>query len=293
MYPRKEKISGFLKLMRWQQWYKNLIVFVALFFAGELMNLQLLLKSLIGFISLCLISSANYMINDMVDVENDRRHPEKRKRPIASGIIKMKEAGVFAALLIISSMSLAYLIGTDFAIFPAMLLISTSLYSAFLKNFPIVDIHIIALNFIIRAVAGAVAIERYVSPWLIVVVFFIALFLAAGKRKGDLLVRKKAGSKNTHNVYDPRFLDSLLTVLAACLLISYTIYTFNSPAGEKMMLTIPLASFLIMRYYHLAEIGDRAGRQAEYLFLDKQWMFGFLLWMISCFFIFYGSMFLQ
>ncbi len=282
-----EKLINILKLMRWWQWYKNLLVFIAIFFAGALLNVHLFVKSMLAFLSLCFISSANYTINDITDVEEDRKHPEKKKRPIASGVIKEWEAYVIAAVLITLSFVLASMVSCKFFMFPLALFLSTTFYSYFLKNVPLVDIHIIGFNFVLRAAAGAYAIGKEVSPWLVVVVFFIALFLAVGKRKGDYVVSRGKSKKKIYSVYTPTLMDSLLTVLAACLLMSYSIYTFNSPAGAKMMFTIPLASFLIFRYYHLAEMGAKAGRRVEYLFRDFQWMSAFILWVLICFLILY------
>jgi len=276
-----------MSLMRWWQWYKNLLVFIAVFFAGEMMNTMLLYKAVLAFMSLNFISSTNYIINDITDIEEDKKHPEKKKRPLASGAVSISEAMILACVLFILSIVLAYLISKTFIIFPLMLMTSTTAYSYFLKNIPILDVHVIAFNFVIRAVAGAYAVERRVSPWLVVVVFFIALFLAVGKRKGDYMISKGASRKKIYDVYTTRFLDSLLTIIASCLLISYSIYTFNSPAGEKMMFTIPFASFLIFRYYHLAEKGEKAGRRVEYLFKDWQWFAVFVLWVIASFIIIY------
>ncbi len=287
MLLSKKKIVGAVKLIRWHQWYKNLVVFIAVFFAHELMNLELVVKSLLAFISLCLISSVNYIINDIKDVEEDRMHPEKRKRPLPSGLISIREAYILALLLFIASILVAYSISESFILFPLVLFLNTTAYSYRLRQVPILDIHIIALNFVLRAVAGAYAIERRVSPWLVVVVFFIALLLAVGKRKGDYVVSKGKTRRSVYDVYTPEFMNSLLIMLASCLLISYSIYTFNSPVGERMMLTIPFASFLIFRYYHLAVRGARAGRSAEYLFKDLPWISAFILWGLTCFIILY------
>jgi 4-hydroxybenzoate polyprenyltransferase len=280
-----------IRLMRVQQWYKNLVIFLALFFTKNLFNPELFLKTLLGFFSLCLISSSYYIINDIFDISEDREHPEKKKRPIASGKVSIRFGILVSIILMAASLGIAYVISLNFMIFPTALLFSAMLYNLWARNVAIVDIHFIALNFLIRAVSGAVLIDVYTSPWLIVAVFFMALFLAVGKRRADLSVLSKEAIKNKkiYGIYNEKLLDMMLMVITSVLLFTYSIYTFfvHEMPYPYMMLTIPFASFLVFRYLYFVSINHEIARKTHRAFLDKQMLTGLLLWIATSFIAMY------
>lgn len=275
------RLTLFLKLMRVPQWYKNLVIFLAIFFSVNLLNPPLLIKTIIGFFSLCFISSAYYILNDLKDAEKDRLHPEKRLRPLASGRISKKAAIVISGLCVIASLALGLLVSLNFLLFPAGLFFLTVLYTLSLKEIPIVDIHLIAVNYIIRALAGVYIAATSVSPWLILFVFILALFLAVTKRKSDIIVANK--SLNKPKIYNLRFLEWMSIILLGAMLFTYILYTFLAFDNFKMMLTIPLASYMIFKYLYYVSINHKISRRAELFFMDKSLLTAFIVWVLLCF----------
>ncbi|MEK6816348.1 MAG: UbiA prenyltransferase family protein, partial [Nanoarchaeota archaeon] len=179
-------LRKYLSLIRISQWYKNLLIFLPLIFAGQMYNIESLLITFFGFASLCLISSASYIINDIIDRKKDQAHPEKRYRMIASGRIKPSAGFIISILLLATGIGIASNLTKNFLYASAALFLLTMLYTLYLKREPFADIITIAVNFVIRAVAGALAINVRISPWLILCTFFLSLLISIGKRKADL-----------------------------------------------------------------------------------------------------------
>ncbi len=238
---------------------------------------------------LCLISGANYILNDIVDFEKDRKHPEKKNRPIASGRVGKGKAFAFAVILLIISLGISYYVHFGFFIFALGFFVLTQFYSLFLKHIIFADVTAISINFVLRAVAGAVLINVYVSPWLIVCTFFFALFLALCKRGGDITLLKEE-AKNTRKVlkyYSKELVYMSIATSAATLLLSYSMYSFLAAEGYLMMLTIPVVTFLIFRYLYLSISFPKIVRHPEKIFRDKQTMAGMILWVLMVFLILY------
>lgn len=277
--------------MRVQQWYKNLVIFLALFYTNNLFNQDLLFKTLLGFISLCFVSSSYYIINDILDRNEDRTHREKSKRPIASGSVGIGAGLLVSIILLAASVTIAYSLSPDFLLFPMALFASSMLYNIWLRNVAIVDIHVIALNFLLRAVSGAVLINVVTSPWLITTVFFMALLLAIGKRSADLsaLDKKTVNSRVVYKTYSKGLLDMMTIVIAAVLLFTYCLYTFvvHEKPYPYMMLTIPFVSFVIFRYLYFIASGHEIARKTHKIFLDSQMVVAILLWALTSLFVLY------
>lgn len=218
------RIIDYIKLIRPWQWYKNLVIFLAIFFVGEFFHLLLLESVILGFAALSLVSSANYVLNDIIDRKKDRAHPEKKNRPLANGKITLIEAWAIMALMLAAGMLIAYYLGILFFISASGLFIITLAYSLFLKNEPIADILIIAINFVIRAVSGAFIIKVFISPWLILCPFFLALFLVAGKRDADIRFIKDTTSISKYRKvlkhYNKEIIDGILVISATSLITS-------------------------------------------------------------------------
>lgn len=281
------KIKYYKEIIRPWQWYKNLVIFFALFFVGELFVFSLLEKVFLGFISLCLISSANYVLNDIIDKEKDKLHPEKKKRPLADGKITLKEAWTVFFLLIVSGLIIAYFIDLFFFISLLALFFVTLLYSLFFKNEPILDIIIIAINFVIRAISGALIIKVFISPWLILCPFFLALFLAAGKRDSDMRFLKSYEHKKVLEEYNKEILDGILIISATILIIAYSLYALSR--NSVLLITVPIATYLILRYYMLITKGSNIARNPEKIIYDKQTIIGIILFLILLIIIFYSK----
>ncbi|MFH1835379.1 MAG: decaprenyl-phosphate phosphoribosyltransferase [Methanobacteriota archaeon] len=276
-----------IRLLRPHQWYKSIVIFLALFFTNNLFNLPLLINTVFGFVSFCMVSSAYYIINDIHDAEEDRKHPEKRKRPIASGEITANKALILSFGLFLASLTLAYALKPFFALFPVILYVLNILYTYYFRNIPLVDIHVISLNFILKAVAGAILIEVPASVWLIVAIYFIALFLAVSKRYGELLLLgdRAIEFKGVYEVYSETLLKNMILVVISVLLFTYIMYTFTAHESPYLMLTIPFATFMVFRYMYFISIGHKAVRKVQYIFTDGQMLVCFTLWIISSFLI--------
>ncbi len=271
----------YLTLIRPKQWYKNLLVFLPLVFSGNLLNSLAVSNSILAFVSFCALSSATYVINDYADRHKDRLHPEKRNRPIASGKIGTIEAMAITLLLLAVGFGIALLLPINFLYAALGYFVLSQLYTMWLKHEAFADILTISTNFVIRAAAGAFAISVWVSPWLIVCVFFLALFLMLGKRKSELaLLNEKAGfQRKTLNSYSPEVVSALSTIATTALVISYTLYVFF---GEHNLLYInlPIALYAIFRYEAMISSANKISRQPEYVFTDAKMLAAMLLWAI-------------
>jgi len=225
----------YVALLRPQQWYKNLVIFAALFFTNSLFNPPLLAKTLTGFLCLCGVSSAYYIVNDVVDLDKDKKHPEKRKRPVAAGQVPINAALALAVALAVVSTFTAYNLSYGFFAFAASLLASGLVYTFLFRDVAIIDIHFIAFNFLLRTYSGAVLISVPASPWLIVTVFFLALLLAVGKRRADLnlLGPDAVEHKRVYELYTKGVLDMMLTVIS----LSAALIVHTGTVGSPDLLT--------------------------------------------------------
>ena len=281
------RINWYIKLIRVHQWYKNLVIFLPIFFAGKLFNLSSLEKILIGFVALCLISSANYILNDIVDIKKDKLHPEKKYRPLAFGKITILEASIIGLLFLFASLLISYQLGIIFLVMILFLFVSTTLYSLWLKNEPILDVVIIATNFVVRAISGAFIISLFVSPWLILCPFFLALYLAVSKRHSDLKMLKKNAIKHKEvlKYYTPDTTNALMIIATTCFIMSYALYAFSRT--ELLLVTLPFAVYTMCRYYLLVNTGSEIARNPEKIYKDKKLIITAILWSILIFIIFY------
>lgn len=278
----------YVKVLRPQQWYKNLLVFLPLIFVGKLFDTSLIWATVLGFVSLCLCSSFNYIINDIVDRRKDRAHPEKRQRPIAAGRITVPLALCIAIVVLVLGFRLAHVLDKEFFLANVFLVALTLLYSLFLKRIAFADILVVGINFVVRAVSGTYIINVSISPWLILCTFFLALFLAAGKRHADtlLLGRHARLHKETLEAYTPEITSTLMIIATVMLMASYSFYAV---LGEHRMLgvTIPFALYAIFRYFSLIYTGSKIARHPELVFKDKQMMIGMALWAITVYIALY------
>ncbi|MBU4353021.1 MAG: UbiA prenyltransferase family protein [Nanoarchaeota archaeon] len=262
-----------LELLRVKQWYKNLVIFLPLIFAKEFFNETALIYTIIGFFALCLISSSNYIINDVIDREKDKKNIEKKLRPIASSKIKIWQAITLSILSLILGLAISLKLSLMFAILGIALFLLSQLYTFKLKNEAFADILIISTNFVIRAVAGAFVITNglkpyvAVSPWLILCPFFFALFLVVIKRRSESFLKKSIEHRPVLKIYNEKTTSALMTISTALLIVSYSLYTFFSPYFF-LFLTIPFVLYIIFRLFHLTEKGDEKVRHLELIYKD-------------------------
>lgn len=277
-------LKSLLKTMRPKQWAKNVFIFAALVFDQKLFHVELLAKTLAGFVIFCFISSTVYIINDVVDIEKDRQHPTKRNRPLASGQLKPATAIVAAVVIPLICMPLAFWLSTGFGLVALAYLLMITAYSFHFKNVVILDVLTIATGFVLRVAAGTVIfpVERF-SPWLYVCTTLLALFLVLSKRRHELLIL--AGNANEHrrslNDYSLHLLDEMIAVVTSTTVIAYSLYTFlapNVPPNHTMMLTIPFVLYGIFRYLYLIHVHNQGGAPEEIVLRDKPFMINMALW---------------
>jgi 4-hydroxybenzoate polyprenyltransferase len=284
-----------IKTMRPRQWTKNLVIFAALVFDRQLgpNNLPALFRTIAGFIIFCLLSGVVYIINDIADIEADRRHPEKRHRQIASGQLSIRTARLAALGLLVIIFPLSYLLSPFFALVALAYFVLNLAYSKWLKHIPLIDVITIALGFVLRVLAGAVLITvaRF-SPWLYVVTTLGALLLGFGKRRAEiaLLADEANAHRKVLDGYNLPLLDQLITIVASTTIIAYSLYTFsapNLPENDIMMLTIPFVLYGIFRYLYLLQVDHIGGAPEDILLSDRHLQFSILLWGIAILMIFY------
>lgn len=278
-------LSDAVRLMRPRQWTKNLAVFAAIVFSGNLFDLRLLGVTTLAFGSFCLVSSALYALNDILDAELDRQHPVKRDRPIAAGRMPASTALAISAVLFLAGGLLAAVVGLPFMAAIGGYVVLQLLYAFALKNVSIVDMLVISAGFVLRAVAGAGAIAVPVSPWLVLCTGLLALFLAAAKRRHEIVLLRElsSGHRPVLREYTAELLDSFMVTLSAATISSYALYTFfeGRAPHHLMMLTIPFVIYGVLRYQYLVLSKERGGRPEEVLLGDGPILTDIALWVLS------------
>lgn len=264
--------------MRPKQWYKNFIIFVAIVFSFNLLEFYLWFEVILAFVVFCMLSGVSYLVNDIIDRKRDRLHPKKMYRPIASGKLNVFYAKIAVLLFLFLSLFLSYFINFIF-LFVAVVFIFLNLsYTFYLKRFVLVDVLAIASGFVIRAVAGAVAINVDISPWLVICVFLLALFLGLGKRRHELVLMGVASKSHRAILenYTRYMLDQMISVVTGALIISYMFYTFMA-ADRLIMVTIPVVIYALFRYLFLVNLRD-AGGEPQMIFRDRGMVASLVVW---------------
>ena len=285
---RERDLPGTLRSLavslRPHQWYKNLILFLGIIFSGSLLEPQLWGTLLLAFASFCTLSGSLYIFNDIKDIERDRLHPKKRYRPIAAGALSPTVAIPAATFLIIGAVALGFLINPIFGILCLAYLLTSSSYTAYLKNYAIVDAITIGAGFVIRAAAGCAAIDVMISPWLILCVFLIALVLTFGKRRQELLTANTSRACLTE--YSVPMSENFLNLSVSLLLMSYALYSVS--VNEALLITLPFALFGVFRYVQLVHL-DNFGGNSERILMDKPSIVNLILWIGLTVLILYGG----
>lgn len=301
-------IPAIFRVLRPNQWVKNFIVFAAIIFTGKLFDPQYFLLSLTGFIIFCALSSASYIFNDVIDVKNDRVHPDKKNRPIAAGILSISTAIEIAFLLVFFGLIGSIFVSTVFFVVSALFIILHVLYSLILKKHAIFDILGIAFSFILRAFAGEVITGYHLPFWLFLTILFIALFVASTKRHAELL-REDAGTKTRPSLFQYRehLLDFYTSMFGSAAILAYSLFAFleephqfNAPirsflinflpqALERkwLVVTIPFIIYGLMRYTQLAYSGSAGERPEKIITTDIPLIASILLWGIGVIMILY------
>jgi 4-hydroxybenzoate polyprenyltransferase len=282
-----------LLAMRPKQWIKNLLLFAGFVFTinerWRLLSPEMwsyLYRSAAAFGLFSLLSSSVYLLNDVLDVEKDRQHPTKRKRPIAAGDLPAPLAVGVAVLLMPACLAVAYRLSPGFAAVGVGYLLMQLCYITVLKEVVLLDVFVLAIGFVMRAVSGAVVIGADISPWLYTVTLLGALFLGLCKRRSELVLLESDAGKHRKILasYTPSLLDSLTSIVASSTIMAYSLYTFTSPKlppNHLMMLTIPLVIFGMFRYVFLAHSRNAGGSPEEIFLKDRPLLATMALWIVS------------
>src|SRR5262245_1283905 len=292
--PRSVVSSLFISL-RPEQWTKNLLVFAALIFAVELGNRRAALTAAAAFAIFCILSGVVYLMNDVMDRESDRRHPLKSRRPIAAGTLSVGAAVTAAIVLGAAALAGAFAVNVRFGIVAIVYLVLQMLYSGPLKHIVIVDVLTLAIGFVLRAVAGAVAIAVDISHWLFVCTILLALFIALAKRRHELILlgTGAAGHRPILGEYSAYLLDQMIVIVAASTLISYIVYTVSAETVAKfgtgwLGLTIPFPLYGIFRYLYLVHQREGGGSPSDLLLNDRPLLACVVLWVVAVVLVIYG-----
>jgi len=289
-------IRAILVSLRPHQWTKNLLVFAALALSKHLFEREAFLRALLAFGIFCGLSGTIYVVNDLTDLARDRLHPRKRHRPLASGALSPEAARGVAGVLGLACLGLSLLLGRDFALAALLYTLLNLAYSFRLKEIVIVDVLSISMGFLLRGVAGALAISVQFSDWLIVCTILLALFLALAKRRHELTSLNDAASGHRPILaeYSPYLLDQMISVVTASCLMAYAFYTMAPETVEKyrtdrLAWTIPFVLYGIFRYLYLVHQRDQGGSPTDLLLTDRPLLVDVALWALSIVLIVYTA----
>lgn len=296
---KRHSIPGYALLvsLRPHQWVKNTLLFGGLVFSHSLTRIDAVRDSLLGFVAFCLASSGIYLFNDLRDIEEDRKHVVKRFRPLASGAVSPVSAAVILVLLWIESLLLGFRLGLGFGVILAVYLTTNLGYSLGLKKAVILDVMIVASGFVLRAVAGALAIGVKPSPWLILCTLMLALLVGFGKRRHELVLLKEHASKHRVSLqgYSLPFLDLMMAISAAAAVVTYSLYTMADETVARfgtraLVLTTLCVMYGIFRYLYLVHQRGEGGDPARLFITDWPTLVNGVLWIgLACFIIYiYG-----
>lgn len=288
-------MKHYIKLLRPKQWAKNLFLFIPLFFAGKMFEFDKILLLIGGFFAFSFLASSIYIINDYRDIEDDKKHPEKQFRPLAAGTVKKNIALIISVLLALGGFLIGYLLDNSgkFNLILGLYFVLNLSYSLGLKNLSIVDILIVAAGFLLRVKGGSVLANIETTSWLNIMTFLLALFMSIAKRRDDVILKLETGTDMRKSIkgYSIEFLNTLLGLFCAILIVSYINYTVSETGhrnfGHRLYYTSVFVIAGIMRYLQITFIQNKAGSPTEILYKDRFIQITLLLWIASFFVILY------
>ena len=278
-----------LKILRPHQWVKNTFIFIPLFFGGSLFDMADWTSSLVAFVAFSFAASAIYSINDIVDVEADKKHPKKCKRPIAAGLVSKRQASLLAIILAIAALALPFLLNNwMLSVVIALYLAMNLCYCIRLKHYAIIDVCIVAMGFVMRIVAGGVATDIVLSRWIVMMTFLLTLFLSFAKRRDDVLIMNETGMaprKNTSR-YNLTFINQAITITGGVMLVCYIMYTVSPEVIERFRSpNLYMTSFFVilglLRYIQLTVVDERSGEPTRLVLSDRLIQLIIAGWIIS------------
>ena len=289
--------ANLLSSIRPHQWTKNLIVFAGLIFSEQhlLLDGGAVIRAAIAFVVFCALSGVVYLVNDLRDRDADRMHPVKSQRPIASGALPAQTAGTAAAIMLVASLSTAFWLGPLFGLIATSYVSLMAIYSTSLKHIVILDVLTIAIGFVLRAAAGAAAVNVLFSHWLMLLTLLLALFLGLSKRRAEIVTLADAatGHRRILAEYSPYLLDQMISVVTASTLLAYAFYTIHPDTvakfgTDRLLWTVPFPLYGIFRYLYLVHQREGGGNPSELLLTDRPLLVCVGLWGIAVVAILYG-----
>ncbi len=280
-------MKNFIKLIRPKHYFKNLFILLPLFFSGQINNTELLLEGLVAFIAFSLVASSIYIFNDYKDIYNDRKHPVKKFRPLASGLIKKSTALNLMLIFLISGSILMYFLSFKSFIVLTIYVLLNFAYSLKLKQIALLDVTIIASGFVLRIFTGSFAYEVTLTIWIVIMTFLIALFLALAKRRDDVLILNKSGKKTRKSIdgYNLKLIDGIMIMMSAVVIVAYIQITITEDfmikfESENLYLTGLFVIFGIMRYLQITIVEEKSGSPTEIIYTDKILQINIFLWIL-------------
>lgn len=298
-------MTEFLKLLRVEQWVKNLFVFLPLFFSGKILDGDLFQKSIYAFIVFSITASCIYIINDYSDIESDKKHPEKKNRPLASGAISKTLAKIILASLVFVLIGLFFFgnafLGiniTKFATIIGFYFVMNLAYTFHLKHVAIIDVCIVSLGFVLRVLAGGYATGIFISQWAILLTFVLSLVLALGKRRGELINAQISGkTRKALDGYNVQFADIALSISVALAIVSYLMFTVTAEVQErfgiKVFYTVIFVVFAFLRYLQQTLVYNKTESPTKIIYKDRYIQITIVLWMISFLLLIYNKYLMQ
>jgi len=287
-------LTSLVRLARPTQWLKNGILLAPLIFAGEITHRAKVVEALLATAIFCALSSAIYVFNDIVDCDKDKLHPLKKERPIASGAISRPAAVVLMVILIAIGIAASWFFNSKFLALAVTFTALNLLYTIWLKNIVIVDAMTVAISFVIRAYAGAFAINVPISKWLVINTLALALFLAFGKRRHELVFLDETAAAHRKALikYSPYLLDQLIGVVTPTVVVMYMLYSFSPEVSQKLgtenlFLTIPFVVYGIFRYLYLIHREAKGGSPTKVLLTDTPILLTVVLWILTVIVVLY------
>ena len=282
-----------LEAMRPLQWSKNLFVFTGLVFAGKLSNPALFLITAAAFLCFCAVSSAAYLLNDLVDIERDRLHPRKRMRPLASGRLSRSSAARAAAALAAGGLAAAFLIRPQFGWTALAYCLLMAAYSLLLKREAVLELFVIAAGYVLRAAGGAAAIAVHISPWMLSCATLMALFLVLCKRRAEVFAAEAPEQhRESHAGYTPQLLDQMIAVATAATIVTYMLYAFQSETARThagLLWTVPFVIYGMFRYLFLVYVRGQGENPESLILKDPHLLGSLVLWGGLAVFLLWGN----
>lgn len=290
-------LKEFIRTMRPKQCTKNLIVFAAIIFGQKLYDTDAIVRCVLAFICFCVISGCGYVFNDILDLERDKSHPQKKNRPIADGRLKVLPSSLLSIILITIVLCLSFLLRYQFGFVLLGYSILTVCYSLWLKNIVIIDVLALSMGFVFRVVGGAIVIPVVISPWLVGCTMLLALFISLGKRRHELVLLESGASSHRSILkeYTPAFIDEMIAAVTGSTLIAYSFYAFSPEVQKKLgvhylPVTILFVIYGVFRYLYLVHQKSAGGSPEVDIIKDKPLLINIILWVVAVIIIVYWKL---